>query len=84
MKQAHLLQAVGAALMTGLAGLIVGYVMFGRVGGEYVSISTLVSTGGNVFERVVHEIAGIDAMRTRILSCGGIGALLGFTLKMFF
>ncbi len=84
MKRAYLSRAFGAALLTGAAGLIVGYLIFGRVAGEYVSISTILSSGGNVFDRVVREVAGIDEIRTRILGCGGIGALVGFTLKLFF
>ncbi len=84
MKQAYLSRAFGAALLTGAAGLILGYLIYGRVAGEYVSISTLLSSDGNVLDRVVHEVAGIDEIRTRILGFGGIGALVGFTIKLFF
>ena len=64
--------AVFAAL-----GLVVGYVFFGKIAGDYVSVNTLLSSGGNVFQKAFRSISGIEEMRNKILLCGGIGAMVG-------
>ena len=66
-------------------GLGGGYAVFGKLAGSYVSIDTLLSFGGNAFENAISSIAGIDAMRNKILLCGAAGVvagmLLAFTVK---
>jgi hypothetical protein len=64
-----------------LTGLIAGYLVFGKWGGEYVSFNTLFSFGGNAFQRAFHSISGIEDMRANILMCGGAGAVLGVLLS---
>jgi len=66
-------------------GLGAGYAVFGKLAGNYVSIDTLLSFGGNAFENAISSIAGIDAIRNKILLCGAaggvVGVLLAFTVK---
>lgn len=58
-------------------GLIAGYIFFGKWAGDYVSLKTLFSFGGNRIESAFRSISGIDEMRNKILLCGAIGALVG-------
>ena len=58
-------------------GLIVGYGLFGKVAGEYVSLKTVFSFGGNALQSAFRSISGIEEIRNKILICGAIGALLG-------
>jgi hypothetical protein len=58
-------------------GLIVGYTVFGKWGGEYVSLNTLFSFGGNAFENALRSVSGIEDMRNKILLCGAAGAVIG-------
>lgn len=61
-------------------GLIVGYAIFGKWAGEYVSLKTLFTFGGNAFQRAFQSVTGIEDMRTRILLCGAAGAAVGVIL----
>jgi hypothetical protein len=65
-------------------GLIVGYAFFGKWGGDYVSLKTLFSSGGNAFQGAFRSISGIDEMRNDILLCGAIGAVAGVILTFRF
>jgi hypothetical protein len=58
-------------------GLVVGYMFFGKYAGEYISLKTLFSFGGNRVQNAFRAIAGIDEMRSRVLLCGAIGAMVG-------
>jgi hypothetical protein len=58
-------------------GLIVGYAFFGKWGGEYVSLKTLFSFGGNGFQSAFRSLSGIEDMRNKILLCGAAGAVIG-------
>ncbi len=58
-------------------GLIVGYAVFGKLGGEYVSLRTLFSFGGNALFRAFQSISGLEDMRNKILLCGVAGGVVG-------
>jgi hypothetical protein len=60
-----------------LLGLIVGYVIFGKLGGEYVSLKTLFAFGGNAIFRAFQSISGLEDMRNKILLCGAAGGVVG-------
>ena len=61
-------------------GLILGYAFFGKWGGDYVSLKTLFSFGGNGFQSAFRSISGIEDMRNKILLCGAAGAVVGVLL----
>ena len=61
-------------------GLIVGYTIFGKLAGNYVSLNTLFSFGGNAIQRAFESISGIEDMRNKILLCGVAGAVVGMLL----
>ncbi|MDD5058396.1 MAG: hypothetical protein PHQ60_11045 [Sideroxydans sp.] len=65
-------------------GLIVGYAIFGKWGGDYVSLKTLLSFGGNGFQSAFRSISGIEDMRNKILICGAAGAAVGVLLTFRF
>ena len=62
-------------------GLIAGYAVFGKWGGEYVSLKTLFSFGGNAFKSMFLSISGIEEMRNKILLSGAAGAVAGLLLS---
>jgi hypothetical protein len=63
-----------------ISGLIVGYLIFGKWGGQYVSFDKLFSFGGNGFESALRSISGIEEIRNKVLMCGGAGAVVGVLL----
>ena len=60
-----------------ILGLVVGYLFFGKIASEYVSISTIFSSSGGSLESIGRKITGIAAMRQNILISGGVGAIVG-------
>ncbi|MBN1769552.1 MAG: hypothetical protein JXR50_10115 [Prolixibacteraceae bacterium] len=64
-------------------GLVLGYLIFGRISGEYVNISAIFSQSENVLESIGRNIAGLEQMRQNILISGGVGAVLGLILFLF-
>ncbi len=63
-------------VILGVVGLVVGYIIFGRVGGEFVSLSHLFNPPQGFLEEVQETITGIGKIRQRILISGAVG--LGF------
>jgi hypothetical protein len=61
-------------------GLVVGYVIFGKFAGHYVSLKTLLSFGGNAFQNAFNSLSGIEAIRNKILLSGAAGAAVGIAL----
>ncbi|MBU0622591.1 MAG: hypothetical protein KJ795_12175 [Gammaproteobacteria bacterium] len=58
-------------------GLVLGYAFFGKWGGDYVSLNTLFSFGGNKLQTAFRSVSGIEDMRNKILICGAVGAAVG-------
>ncbi|GAB4118694.1 MAG: hypothetical protein Fur0026_08140 [Sideroxydans sp.] len=67
-------------VILGIIGLAVGYAIFGKWGGEYVSLQTLFSFGGNPLQGAFRSLSGIEEMRNKVLLCGAAGAVVGLLL----
>ena len=65
-----------------IIGLILGYLIFGRIGGEYVSIKTVFSQSDNALESIGRNLAGLKQMKQNILISGGAGGVLGLVLSL--
>jgi hypothetical protein len=69
-------RAVILLLVLAAAGLAVGYLVFARTEGGYVSPRALLPSG-NVLDRLVKQVTGIERMRRNVLASGAVGAALG-------
>jgi hypothetical protein len=78
----NILQTVVVVLVLGFAGLALGYGIFGKMGGEYVDLDVIFSTGENFLQKAVRSMIGIDEMRSKILWCGASGAFLGLLFQL--
>jgi ABC-type Co2+ transport system permease subunit len=76
MNKKNLLSIAAFAVL----GLIVGYAYFGKWAGDYVSLKTLFSFGGNAFQNAFRSASGIEEMRNNILLSGVVGAVVGVLL----
>ncbi len=65
-----------------IVGLIVGYIFFGKVGGQYVPIDQLFGFKGNIFNDIVNKFVGIGNIRTKILLVGVGGLVVGLLIGM--
>ncbi|OFX24605.1 MAG: hypothetical protein A2041_01080 [Bacteroidetes bacterium GWA2_31_9b] len=69
-------------LLFGILGLVAGYFLFGKIGGEYVNIKTIFSTSSNAIESLGRKIAGIEKIKQNILISGGVGGLVGLIIGL--
>ena len=65
-----------------IIGLILGYLIFGRIGGEYVSLKTVFSQSDNAIESIGRNLTGLKQMKQNILISGGAGGVLGLVLSL--
>ena len=74
---------IALIILVGIIGLVVGYLIFGTVAGEYVSIKTIFSSSGNAISSFGRKVTGITQMKQNILISGGVGGILGIVLYYF-
>lgn len=75
------MKKISFVLAFAVSGLIVGYLIFGKWGGEYVSLKTLFSFGGNGFQSAFRSLSGVEDIRNKVLLCGAAGAIVGLLLS---
>ncbi len=68
-------------IVLAVLGLLTGYLLFGKLAGDYVSITRLLGMNGNLLDSAFNSITGIDAMRNKILLSGAAGAVLGLVIS---
>lgn len=69
-------------LLFGILGFVAGYLLFGKIGGEYVHIKTIFSSSSNAIESLGRKIAGIEKIKQNILISGGVGGLGGLIIGL--
>lgn len=82
MLQKKLMQIIGAMVGAGLLGMIVAYLIYGKIAGDYLSLSTIFSTSDNMLESAAQSLAGIDDIRNKILAGGVAGVLTGLIIPV--
>ncbi len=68
-------------VVSAVIGMGIGYAIFGKIAGHYVSVSSLFSFGGNSLQSAWSSISGLAEMRNKILLCGAGGAVVGYLLS---
>jgi len=58
-------------------GLAVGYVIFGRVGGQYLSLKEVFQPAETILEDIGETITGIQDARRNIWISGAVGGAIG-------
>jgi hypothetical protein len=64
-------------ILFALIGLALGYLIFGRISGEYIEIRAIFSRSDNVLESIGRTITGLKEIKQNILISGGVGAVAG-------
>lgn len=70
-------------LLFAIIGLVIGYLIFGRIQGEYLALDTIFSSSENILESMGRNITGIESIKQNIMISGGVGAMLGLILSIF-
>ncbi|MGM0497364.1 MAG: hypothetical protein ACQESJ_05560 [Bacteroidota bacterium] len=65
-----------------IIGLVLGYLIFGRIAGEYVGLEAIFSDSSNFIKSVGRNITGLEQMKQNILISGGAGGVLGLILSL--
>lgn len=65
-----------------IAGLIIGYLLFGKIADTYISLSTLLKPAGNEIIALGQKIAGVTKIKSNIAICGGVGAIIGIAIRI--
>jgi hypothetical protein len=73
-------RAIVLIVVLGIAGLLVGYLVFARTEGGYISLEALLRPARHGLDRLVKKVTGIETMRRNILISGAVGAALGLVL----
>lgn len=63
-------------------GLVLGYVIFGRISGEYVEIRAIFTRSDNILESIGRTITGLKEIKQNILIAGGVGAVAGLIIGL--
>ena len=67
-------------IIFGIIGLAVGYLFFGKIGGDYISIKTIFSTSENALQSFGRKISGLEDIKKNILISGGVGGIIGIVV----
>jgi hypothetical protein len=73
---------IASIIIFAVIGLVLGYLIFGRISGDYVSISTIFKSSSGALESFGRKLAGISKMRQNILISGGIGGIVGYVVYL--
>jgi len=65
-----------------ILGLVIGYLIFGRISGEYIGLSAIFSSSDNVLESLGRSISGLKEIKQNILISGGVGAIVGLIISL--
>jgi hypothetical protein len=76
-KERDMGRIISLAILLGIVGLGVGYLIFGRVGGEFIPIEALLQSPDNIIAQLGDKITGVSEARQNILISGGVGLGLG-------
>ena len=69
-------------ILFAIIGLIIGYLLFGQIGNEYVSLKSIFRFSKNGIESFGRGISGLTRIKQNILISGGVGAVIGFIISM--
>jgi hypothetical protein len=69
-------------IVLAVAGLVVGYLIFARTEGGYISIKALLRPTRHILDQLVKKVTGIETMRRNILISGAVGAGAGLVLGL--
>ncbi len=70
-------RVIVSAVIFGILGLVLGYLIFGRVAGDYIPIQTIFRLPQNFVGNLAQNVTGVTDARQSILIAGAVGLGLG-------
>lgn len=65
-----------------LIGFILGYLIFGRISGEYMPLEAIFTKSDNVLEKIGRSLSGLREIKQNILISGGVGGIVGLVISL--
>lgn len=75
-----MLKKITIVLIACLTGFAIGYLLFGKIGGEYLDLSTIFGNSGGDFGALGRKVTGIAKIKSKILISTSVGILIGIAL----
>ena len=73
----------GLLILTGaIAGFIIGYLLFGKILGSYVSLGSLLDFSGGDFGNFGRSLGGIKGVQQKVFLSGGAGAIIALVYSV--
>lgn len=69
-------------ILFAVIGLIIGYLLFGKIGNEYVSLKAIFRSSKSGIESLGRGISGLTRIKQNIFISGGIGAVIGVIISV--
>ena len=69
-------------ILCAIIGLIIGYLLFAKIGNDYVSLKTIFGFSKSGIESFGRGISGLTKIKQNILISGGVGAVLGLVISL--
>ena len=73
---------VTTAVVAGILGLVVGYLIFARNGGGYMNPIDVFFPGSDLFSQIGDTLSGAERARRNVLLSGVIGAVVGAAFRL--
>lgn len=67
-------------IIFGIIGLVIGYLFFGKIAGDYINLKTIFSVSENALQSFGRKISGLEDIKKNILISGGIGGIIGIII----
>ena len=61
-----------------VVGLVIGYLIFGKVNGNMISLKTLCLPAENGIKKLAAKAVDLGTIRLKILACGAAGGVFGY------
>ena len=75
------MKTIISVLLFGVIGFFIGYILFGKVLGEYISLKYLYTEPKDIFSIITDEMI-LKSIREKILLSTGMGGIVGLILGL--
>lgn len=69
-------------ILFGFIGLIIGYLFYGKIAGEYVSLKAIFGASTNSLQSLGRKVSGLQQIKQDIIISGVIGATIGVIIAI--
>ncbi len=76
------MRTLSTIILFGIIGLVVGYLLFAKVGNSYIPVADLLQASRGAMAAIASRLYRYKQVLQNILIAGGVGALVGLVLGL--